>query len=149
MSRRKDLIHALADYEHVVKLRPDERMVWVRCATLRFRKGDGAGALNDLDRAIKLAPQAAGGYFLRGVFRFLIDGVSEQVFADVDRTVALEPGNPFLYACRGFLRTKPSGAFPRSTTSRLVFSCADGLSSSFSAISTTFEADSLSGSVGQ
>ena len=109
---KKDLDRALADYEQVVTLRPDDGMAWVRCATFRFRKGDRAGALSDVDRAVKLDPQGSGVYFLRGVFRFLDDGIGEQVLADADRAIALAPGNPYLYAFRGFLRAKDLRCVP-------------------------------------
>ena len=101
---KKDLKHALADYEQVVKLRPDDWMVCVRCAILRFSNGDGAGTLTDIDRAVNLDPQGSGPYLMRSVFRFLIDGAGDQVLDDADRAVALVPGNPFLHACRGILR---------------------------------------------
>ena len=102
---KTDLVHALADRDEIVRLRPDDPEVYLQRSFLRWTNGDNDLALADVDRLVQMMPQGAGAYFWRAVILVLTHGDSDRALADMDRAVAhFEPGNTFIYALRGYLR---------------------------------------------
>ncbi len=92
---------ALADFEQVVALAPDDPTGYEERARLNSQYGleaDPAAVLADLDRAVQLAPDSARAHFLRGwaILNFpLVDGAPNLLAAldDLQKSVSLDPQN--------------------------------------------------------
>ena len=110
--QKEDLVHALADHDQIVKLRPDDYMVYLTRSFLRFENGDPAGASADTDRAVLLKPESFVPYFCRAAVTILNHQDSDRALADLDRAIALEPRFPVCYFLRGYLRCNAQNCVP-------------------------------------
>jgi tetratricopeptide (TPR) repeat protein len=72
-------------------------------ALCRGGLGDAAGALSDLDEAIRLEPRNAVSRMNRGII-LAESGKREEARRDFDAAVNLDPENPEIYKNRGYLR---------------------------------------------
>ena len=102
-AEKKDLDHALADHDQIVRLRPDDPQVYLERSFVRLKKGDNAGAMSDMDRFVQLNPQSFGAYFCRAAMSILSGQGDDCSLADLNRAIALEPGFALSYAFRGYL----------------------------------------------
>jgi len=59
--------------------------------TVRRRKGDAHGALEDITRAIELSPRTAGLWVRRACLRMGLDGATQEVLDDIEQALALNP----------------------------------------------------------
>ncbi len=67
-----------------------------------YRSGDFLGALDNLDEAIRLDPDNAQSYNIRGNAWDELD-VSERALADYDRAIRIDPNSPAVYHDRAIL----------------------------------------------
>ncbi len=98
-----DFAGARADFETVVRMRPDIPAAWDYLAEARHMLGDCAGALRDATRAIELAPGEARAWITRGLAKSRLrdyDGAR----ADYDHAIELRPEMPEPFINRGNVR---------------------------------------------
>jgi tetratricopeptide (TPR) repeat protein len=69
----------------------------------KYDSGDHAGALVDVEQAIKLEPERAAAYFMRGIIR-RTNKDAKGAFADFDQVVQLDPKWADAYNSRGAAR---------------------------------------------
>jgi tetratricopeptide (TPR) repeat protein len=94
----KDLGLALADCDHALTLSPNDPAFLDSRALVRFRSGDYAGAVADLDAALKIK-QTANALYVRGVARKKLGQAEGQ--RDIVMALVLDPKVAELYASRG------------------------------------------------
>ena len=101
-----DRDRALLDYDKVIELAPTapgvERVYNIR-SVIRILNGDTAGALQDLQNAIKLNPNYAESFSNRGVIRSF-QGDQSGAAADYEKALELNPNLEAAYINRGILR---------------------------------------------
>jgi tetratricopeptide (TPR) repeat protein len=98
--------NALLDYNKVIELAPSAagmERAYNNRGVLRMMKGDKAGALNDLEQAVKANPGYADGYSNRGLARSL-NGDDTGAAADYEKALELSPSSPATYINRGIQR---------------------------------------------
>lgn len=95
----RDLLAALADCDHALTLTPNDPVFLDSRSLVRFRSGDYAGALADLDAMLKVR-QTAGGLFVRGAARKKL-GQAAEGDGDISLALVLDPRVAELYATRG------------------------------------------------
>ena len=86
---------ALTEYEKVVELNPDRKMVYNQLGYLFAQRGDFTTALKNLDRYQELAPNEPNPYDSRGEILMMAGRFSE---AEVQLKTALEKGPTFDYS---------------------------------------------------
>jgi len=100
---RGDTIAAEADITKSIDLNPDIANAYVMRADLAInRQQDYTGALEDMDRAIKLMPRSAGLYINRAFLRYHCNDYFGAM-ADYDYALQLEPLNNVALFNRGLL----------------------------------------------
>jgi tetratricopeptide (TPR) repeat protein len=101
-----DRDRALLDYDKVIELAPTapgvERVYNTR-SVIRVLKGDVAGAIPDLQKAIELNPNYADSFSNRGLTRWL-QGDQSGAAADYEKALELNPNLEAAYINRGILR---------------------------------------------
>jgi tetratricopeptide (TPR) repeat protein len=94
----RELTEALADCDRALVLTPADPTFLDSRGLVRFRSGDYAGAVADLDAALR-AKQTAGGLFVRGVARKKLGQAAGD--GDISLALVLDPKVAELYATRG------------------------------------------------
>jgi tetratricopeptide (TPR) repeat protein len=103
--RRRQYEAAFADSTRALQL--DDTLTWAyrnRARAHRYR-GDVDGALDDLRRALELAPEAYLTYIERAYLRNVYRGDLEGALADADRAVELNPTSAYAYQTRASIKT--------------------------------------------
>ncbi len=92
---RDDLDLASPDFDEAIRLGYGSEMpeLFLFRGMLRLSRNDGAGAIRDVDTAIRANPDELGLLLLRGFARFL-DKQDEQAIGDCDRYLEARPGDP-------------------------------------------------------
>jgi tetratricopeptide (TPR) repeat protein len=96
---------ALKDFNHAIKLRPNQPLTYANRATVYFAKQDYDHALDDLNQVIKLQPDFALAYWKRGGVYYL-KGDYDRALADLNQAIKLQPNSADLYSSRGELYAK-------------------------------------------
>ncbi|MBV9925417.1 MAG: tetratricopeptide repeat protein [Acidobacteria bacterium] len=94
---------AIADYEKIIKLKPDWVLAYYvhSClGVLYARKGQHDQALVELDKAIKLKPTYTDAYFNRGKV-YSEKGQYDKAIADYDKAIELKSDDASTYHSRG------------------------------------------------
>lgn len=90
---RGDTVSASADINHALEINPNAVNGYIMRADIAINsRDDYPGALEDMDRAIKLQPRLAGLYINRAYLRYALDDYFGAM-ADYDYAVELAPAN--------------------------------------------------------
>jgi serine/threonine-protein kinase len=112
-------LRAIDDYERCVALQPENWQLYTSLAVVRERLGDRPGALRELDRGARAAPDAAPIYQRRAELRYEardLDGA----LTDFRRAIHLDPDNANVWFNLGLLLDElrdPEGAHDAYTRS--------------------------------
>ncbi len=105
---------ALADYNWLIKLEPQDPEHYYNRGVLRFLYlNDPQGALADYDRAIAIHPHHVDYFYNRAVLKYLNLEDPSGAISDCDRAIAIQPDFHLAYDLRGQLKSKlgdPQGA---------------------------------------
>lgn len=89
----------LADYNELVRLKPDAQSYTLRAAAYRsLKKFDKA--IDDYGQMIQLDPKSGEGYAYRGT-AYIAEGSWDKAVADFSQVIQLDPGNATAYQFRG------------------------------------------------
>ena len=100
----KDYERADSTYGELLRYYPGYDNGYLGRAKLRLATADTVGAVDDIDRALKINRNAVNGYILRAAIRMGDGGDKTAALADLDQAVKLEPGIAGLYINRAYLR---------------------------------------------
>lgn len=102
----KDTIGARADIERALSINSNAVNAYLLRADIAIHSGrDFKSALEDMDKAVKLRPEAAGFYINRAYLRYMNDDI-RGAFEDYDRAIGIEPSNTAAIFNRGLLRAE-------------------------------------------
>ncbi len=87
---KRDLDHAIADYDEAIRLQPSFALAFNNRGDARLAKGDVPRALADFDAAIKLDPKLAIAYGNRGYIYYRMRDMAHAI-ADYSTQIRLAP----------------------------------------------------------
>lgn len=93
-----DLDGALADCQHALQMRPDAANTMNTRGFVLFRQGRFADAVASYDASIRLDPNVASSYYVRGLAR---RALGEDAESDLAKAIEIEPGVRQRYAGYG------------------------------------------------
>lgn len=96
----RDFVRAIADYDQVLQIHPDNVKARVDRALAYIRSGDPARAMADCDRVVEISPESGGGQLCRGRVYFA-KGDRERALAALDQTIQIKPKGEGFYYFRG------------------------------------------------
>ncbi len=100
---RRDFRGAIADFDEVVKRRPDDVPAIGNRGYARRTIGDLPGAIADFDRVVELRPGDPKAWLNRGALRYQL-GELAGARSDLDRAVELAPGDAAGWSNRAMIR---------------------------------------------
>ena len=86
---------AMQDYDNVIRLCPDDPVVYHTKGVTLLDQGELRAAVQAFDRAIQLDPSHVESYHLRGMVRVKL-GEYLKAVEDFDQTARLDPRNPYV-----------------------------------------------------
>jgi tetratricopeptide (TPR) repeat protein/S1-C subfamily serine protease len=95
---------AIADFNKVIELKPDDAEAYSNRGVARSHLGDKQGAIADYTKAIELQPDDADAYYNRGVDRYEL-GDKQKAIADFSKAIELKPDLAVAYYNRGVDRS--------------------------------------------
>ena len=93
-------ISGLADYDAVVRLRPEDPTAYYYRGLHLKELARHEGAIEDLGEAIRLDPKYLPPYVARGLAYSSLDR-NFRAIDDLDTAISMDPQNPNMYAARG------------------------------------------------
>ncbi|XP_014672870.1 PREDICTED: uncharacterized protein LOC106813278 [Priapulus caudatus] len=96
---------AAAEYTMALEKKPADDAMFMNRALAKVMLKDTSGALDDLEKAAKLASQNGSIYFNRGNLYYTLQQY-ELAELDYSTALALQPGDPILLQCRSLARGK-------------------------------------------
>jgi len=99
--KKGDVDHALADFDHAIRINPGFAEAYVDRGGVRYAQGDTERALADWNKAIRLNSKLAAAYLDRGAL-FIQMGKIDAACADLDKAIALDRKEAKAYGHRGF-----------------------------------------------
>jgi tetratricopeptide (TPR) repeat protein len=95
-SKHGDYKGAIADYDNVIKMDPQNAETYRTRAFLKYATQDYHGALADYNKVIELDPKNAKAYKGRGLAKFKLDDYDGAI-ADYNKAAKLDPANSASY----------------------------------------------------
>jgi tetratricopeptide (TPR) repeat protein len=92
---------AIADYDQVIRLKPDDGYAYFNRGIAYDSKGDYDRAIADYDQATRLKPDFVDAYNNRG-YAYSDKGDYDHAIADYDQAIRLKPDYEYAYNNRGF-----------------------------------------------
>ncbi|MDE2135369.1 MAG: tetratricopeptide repeat protein [Alphaproteobacteria bacterium] len=94
---------AIADFDEVIKLKPDHAKAYWSRGSLYWVKKDYDRAIADLTNAVKYDPRQASSFSYRG-YAYSAKGQYDLAIADFSQAIALQPddGDAFVNRCRAY-----------------------------------------------
>lgn len=93
---------AIADFNHAIKLQPNEPRAFYDRGVAYSAQGNYDQAIADDTQIIKLDPKSADAYYNRGL-DYLNKGDALSALADYNKAISLNPDHKYAYFARGFL----------------------------------------------
>jgi tetratricopeptide (TPR) repeat protein len=91
---------AIADFNQVLRLYPEEAPVYFKRGSAKAHLGDYQGAIMDYNQVLRLDPTQAAAYYQRSI-SFILLGKVPEAMQDAEQAIRLGPTAGFGYVARG------------------------------------------------
>lgn len=103
--QRGDYQSAIADYDQVLRISPQDADAYYGRGVARLELGDYQSAIADYNQVLRMTPQDADAYYNRGVARYRL-GRSQAAIEDWSQALRIDPNLAEAYGDRGFVRAE-------------------------------------------
>lgn len=100
--RKKDISHAVADFEHAIALNPGAILPRLNRGRMLVLQGQTQIAINEYDTAVNVEPSNPYIYWERAIAYF-VAGQSEKALSDLDEAMRYDDHNAELYVAHGIV----------------------------------------------